>query len=114
MSSEPGMIEVEVAFALPHEQRIIALQVAQGTSALEAVQQSGILGHFPIIDIDAAAIGIFSRVLDGKSMPLPGDYVLQPRDRVEIYRPLQLDPKQVRLLRAARTKKARQSQKSGR
>lgn len=107
MSLDAQIIEVEVAFALPHEQRIIALKVQHGTSALEAVRQSGILEAFPSINIDTAVMGIFSRALDGKTNPLPQDYVLEPGDRVEIYRPLQLDPKQVRLLRAAKAKKAR-------
>lgn len=107
MSADAQIIEVEVAFALPQEQRIIALQVQSGTTALEAVRQSGILEAYPMIDINTAVMGIFSRVLDGKSTPLPQDHVLAPGDRVEIYRPLQLDPKQVRLLRATKAKKAR-------
>ena len=107
MSAETEIIGVEVAFALPQLQRIIALQVPHGTSALDAVHRSGMLDAFPEINIDTAVMGIFSRVLDGKSAPLPQDYALQPGDRVEIYRPLQLDPKQVRLLRASKTKKAR-------
>lgn len=107
MSADAQTIAVEVAFALPHEQRIISLHVLPGTSALEAVHQSGILAALPLLDIETAVLGIFSRILDGKSSPLPEDYMLQAGDRVEIYRPLQLDPKQVRLLRAAKAKKAR-------
>lgn len=113
MSGQSELILVEVAYALPSEQRIIALQVPRGTTAVEAVQLSGILQLFPQIDPytelqfnpQAIPMGIFSRPLDGKSSPLPQDYVLKERDRVEIYRPLQVDPMQARQLRAARARK---------
>lgn len=103
------MIDVEVAYALVHEQRIIPVQVPVGTTALEAVRLSHIVDIFAEIDPDTASLGIFSRVLDGKASPPPQDYVLQAHDRVEIYRPLLLDPKQTRLLRAARAKKAKKA-----
>lgn len=102
-------IAVEVAYALPERQRIVQLQVRQGTSAMEAVLRSGIVSEFPEIDPATAPMGIFSRSLDGKTLPLPQDYPLQARDRVEIYRPLQLDPKEARL---ARAKRARDNRKA--
>lgn len=107
--SESGLplITVEVAYALPERQRIIALEVVQGCTAYEAVLQSGILAEFPQIDPEQVDMGIFSHILDGKSLPLPKDYRLKPKDRVEIYRPLLLDPKQARLLRAERAKSKR-------
>lgn len=109
MSDSPHqeMIDVEVAYALAHEQRIIPVHVPVGTTALEAVKFSRIVDAFPDIDPDTASVGIFSRLLDGKASPLPQDYVLKAHDRVEIYRPLQLDPMQARLLRAARARKAK-------
>jgi putative ubiquitin-RnfH superfamily antitoxin RatB of RatAB toxin-antitoxin module len=73
------------------------------------VLQSGIVREFPEIDPEQADMGIFSHNLDGKSLPLPKDYRLKAGDRVEIYRPLLLDPNQARLLRAARVKKTRKS-----
>lgn len=94
------LINVEVAYALPDKQRIISLQVNPGTSAYEAVVQSGIVSEFPDIDPDASAMGIFAKHLDGKARPLPKDYELKAGDRVEIYRPLTIDPKQARLQRA--------------
>ena len=97
-------ISVEVAFALPDQQQIIQLSVLPGTTALEAVIQSGIAVQFPIIKPDTAAMGIFSRVLDGRVNPTPAEYVLRAGDRVEVYRPLLLDPKQARLVRAARNR----------
>lgn len=98
-------IVVEVAYALPERQKIIALNVAPGTTALEAVRRSGIAVHFPDIDVDSADMGIFSKALDGKALPVPAEYVLEEHDRVEIYRPLQIDPKAARLARAEKAKK---------
>jgi uncharacterized protein len=95
-----AMIGVEVAYATPERQLIIALQVAEGTTAYEAVIQSGITAEFEGIDPQRDPMGIFSRPLDGKSSPLPAEYELQVGDRVEIYRPLIIDPKQARLKRA--------------
>lgn len=98
---EQALISVEVAYATPERQLILTLEVPRGTSAYEAVRLSKISDEFPAIDIDSDPMGIFSKVLDGKSMPGPRDYHLSPRDRVEIYRPLTIDPKQARLNRAA-------------
>lgn len=96
------MIRVEVAYALPDRQILIALQLDEGTTALQAVQMSGIAGKIDGLDLSVVSMGIYSRLLDGRASPLPADYVLRDHDRVELYRPLQLDPKQARLLRAAR------------
>lgn len=103
------LIEVEVAYALPDRQRIVELKVEVGCTAYEAVLRSGIVVEFPQIDPDHADMGIFSHKLDGKALPLPKDYRLKAKDRVEIYRPLLLDPKQARLLRAARVQAKRKS-----
>ncbi len=94
-------ITVEVAYALPERQRIIRLTVPQGTSMLEAVRLSGIAEHFPGLDIDNSAMGIF-----GKAVPRPAERVLTEGERVEIYRPLIADPKEVRKQRAARARDA--------
>lgn len=97
-------IRVEVAYARPERQRIIELLVDRGTTALEAARLSNIAAEFPEIDLGQADMGIFSRPLDGKAMPAPSEYVLEERDRVEIYRPLLLDPKEARLERARKAK----------
>lgn len=102
MTIVPADIEIEVAFATPAKQRIIAMKVPRGTTAREAAELSGIAEEFPEIDLDAAVMGIFSRKLDGKRAPAPGDYVLKPRDRIEIYRPLHITPMEARKLRTAR------------
>lgn len=97
-------ITVEVAYALPERQKLISLQVPPGTTALEAVKQSGILQAFPEIDLAESKLGIFSQVLGTKGLPPAEEYQMQERDRVEIYRPLLADPKEVRRKRAAEAK----------
>ncbi|AZZ94218.1 RnfH family protein [Hahella sp. KA22] len=88
-------IQVEVAYALPEQQKIIPLAVVEGTTAYEAVQMSGVTHFFPQIELESAKMGIF-----GKTIPDPKSHVLREGDRVEIYRPLKIDPKQARLNRA--------------
>ena len=103
--SEKQTIAVEVVYALPHKQAIIPLQVAEGTTALEAAQQSGITGRFEGIDLENAKLGIFGKVVSPKQ-------VLHEGERVEIYRPLIADPKEVRKARAARAKERRAKEKA--
>lgn len=94
------LIEVEVAYATPQRQLIVPITVPVGTTALQAVQQSNIAAEFPEINIQKDPMGIFSKPLDGKGRPQPADYLLSAGDRVEIYRPLIIDPKAARLQRA--------------
>lgn len=94
MSNE---ILVEVAYALPQQQLIVELMVPQGTTAEQAVQQSRILQKFPEIDLAQNKLGIFGKLVKA-------DTVLRERDRVEIYRALIADPKEVRRQRAAEGK----------
>ncbi|WP_461516609.1 RnfH family protein [Porticoccus sp.] len=98
------LITVEVAYALPQRQQLTTLQVAPGTTAYEAVQQSGIVQQFPEIDLDNAKMGIFGQALGTKGLKPPKEHVLQAGDRVEIYRPLIADPKEVRKRRAEKAK----------
>ena len=86
-------IRVEVVYGTAQRQVLRALDVEPGCTALQAIERSGIRAAFPEIPPRPAAIGIFSRKVDG-------DQVLQDGDRVEIYRPLIADPKQVRRERA--------------
>ena len=97
-------ITVEVAYGNAERQLIVALEVPLGTTAYEAVLLSKIRNEFEKIDPESDPMGIFSNLLDGKSRPLPKDYVLKARDRVEIYRPLLIDPKQARRSRAENKK----------
>ncbi len=92
-------IHVEVAFALPDKQSIIPLSVPQGTSMYDAVTLSGICEKYPEIDLDNSSMGIF-----GKAENNPKTVILKEGDRVEIYRPLIADPKEVRKKRAEAAK----------
>ncbi|WP_045224759.1 RnfH family protein [Methyloterricola oryzae] len=89
-------MKVEVAYARPDVQVILALEVAEATTAEGAIRQSGILERFPEIDLAQNRIGIFS-----KACKL--DQILRSGDRVEIYRPLIADPKEARRNRAAKS-----------
>ncbi|SHF13085.1 hypothetical protein SAMN04487965_1438 [Microbulbifer donghaiensis] len=105
-------IAVEVVYALPHEQRLMRLLVQPGTTALEALVRSGIPEEYPEVDPATAKLGIFGQALGTKGL-LPADqYVLQPGDRVEVYRPLIADPKQARKQRAEKAKKLAERQKA--
>ena len=94
-------IQVEVAYALPDKQKIIAIDVVPGTTMMQAVEASRIVDELPELDLSAAKFGIF-----GKAVRAPDSEVLKAGDRVEIYRPLIIDPKQARANRAAKAKKA--------
>lgn len=99
------LINVEVVYALPDRQKLIPLRVAAGTTMFEAVQQSGITGYFPELSLEHASMGIFSKV-----EPNPKSRVLQEGERVEIYRPLVVDPKDNRKERARQAKEKRAGQ----
>lgn len=90
-------IRVEVAYAEPQQQVLIALELPHPCTLQQAIEQSGILQQFPQVDLSRNKVGIF-----GKVKPL--DTLLQAQDRVEIYRPLRADPKDLRRQRAARNK----------
>ncbi|MBP5980744.1 MAG: RnfH family protein [Halomonas sp.] len=93
-------LPVEVAFALPAKQRLVALQVPHGTTARQAVTLANLPELFPELSEDTfskAALGIF-----GKALRNPETQTLRAGDRVEVYRPLQIDPKAARLERAKR------------
>jgi putative ubiquitin-RnfH superfamily antitoxin RatB of RatAB toxin-antitoxin module len=86
---------VEVAYARPDTQLILSVDVDETATIKEAIVLSGILDHFPEIDLDKNKVGIF-----GKITRL--DQNLREKDRVEIYRPLIADPKASRKKRAAK------------
>ena len=91
-------IVVEVTYATPNKQLIIPVNVPQGTIVRDAIELSGIKKEFPEINLDTDPVGIF-----GKHTTL--DHVLREKDRVEIYRPLIADPKEIRRQRAEQGKK---------
>ena len=86
-------IPVEVAYATPERQLIITLMVDEGTTALQAARASGIDDEFEGLSIDPDMLGIFGR-------KCPPDQQLREGDRVELYRELIADPKELRRRRA--------------
>lgn len=90
------MIRVEVAYALADEQKIIALNVHPETSIYEAIIQSKIHDFFPQINLETDTVGIFGKVIKD-----PKSTLLREGDRIEIYRPLLADPKEIRARKAA-------------
>lgn len=96
---EVSRIKVEVVYALPGQQMAVRLDVPEGTTAAQAVMLSQLIEKFPEIRLDGQnKLGIFGRL----TKP---DTVLRQGDRVEIYRALLADPKEVRKRRAAEGKK---------
>jgi len=85
---------IEVAYATPDKQIILECHIDSGTSPRDAIRQSGIELHFPEIDLENCDIGVFGKAI-------AADYELQDGDRIEIYRPLIADPKEIRRQRAA-------------
>lgn len=86
-------INIEIVYALPDEQILLKKTVASGTTIAEALETSGILIKHPEIDLTVNKLGIFGKLSKA-------DVVLRDKDRVEIYRPLIADPKEVRRKRA--------------
>lgn len=97
-------INVELVYALAEEQTLLKFSIAKGTTLLDAIMASGILEKHPEINLTQNPVGIYS-----KQIIEPQSYILQPNDRIEIYRTLIADPKESRRLRA---KKIQQGSKS--
>lgn len=97
MSDPAGQIRVELVYALPDEQKIFSFHLPEGATVRQGIEQSGILEKYPEIDLEKNKLGIFAKL----TKP---DAVLHDRDRIEIYRPLIADPKEVRKQRAAESK----------
>lgn len=86
-------MKVEVAYARPERQRLITLDLAPGATASDAVRASGLADEYPDIDPEDTPLGVFGQACAPTT-------VLRAGDRVEIYRPLQVDPKEARRRRA--------------
>ncbi|MGL5105962.1 MAG: RnfH family protein [Plesiomonas shigelloides] len=91
-------IHVEVAYALPNVQRVLSLSVLDTATVEEIILRSGILQMCPDIDLRVNRVGVYSRMVKLSDRVHDGD-------RIEIYRPLLADPKEMRRLRAERAKK---------
>lgn len=98
-------ITVEVAYALPDRQALLTLSVSSAASVEQIIQQSGILQQFPQIDLRAQKVGVWSR-------PVKLDDNVREGDRIEIYRPLIADPKDLRRRRAEKAKEEGRADKT--
>jgi hypothetical protein len=92
-----ALFQIEIIYALPHSQILKKINVFAGCTIEQAILRCGILDQFPEIDLTKNKLGIFGKF----AQP---DAILHPYDRVEIYRPLVIDPKDARRIRA-KTKK---------
>ncbi|MDD4963879.1 MAG: RnfH family protein [Gallionella sp.] len=86
-------INIEVVYALSDHQTFLRQSVAPGTTVGQAIEQCGVLGKHPEISLAKNKLGIFGKLTKA-------DAVLRDKDRIEIYRPLIADPKEVRRQRA--------------
>lgn len=83
------MLNIEIVYALPDRQVLKTMQVSAGTTVREAALQSGLEAGFPELDVQTVKLGIFGKLVKD-------DTVLREKDRVEMYRPLLIDPKEAR------------------
>lgn len=91
----PELLSIEVAYAKPGQQALIALELPAPASIATAIDASGIRSHFPELNEAHLTVGIFGRVC-------PMGQLLKSGDRIEIYRPLIHNPKEARRIRAAK------------
>jgi putative ubiquitin-RnfH superfamily antitoxin RatB of RatAB toxin-antitoxin module len=99
-----GRIVIEVAYARPDEQVIVQVALVDNATAKLAIEASGLLARYPEIDLNINKVGVFGKLVE---LEQP----LRNKDRVEIYRPLQADPKESRRRRAAAAATMKQSTK---
>lgn len=93
MSEMGEEIQVEVAYGLEREQVVLQVRLPKGATVAEAILRSGMLERYPEIDLRRSGVGVYGRLVRF-------DASLHDRDRVEVYRPLNADPKEVRRKRA--------------
>lgn len=92
-------MKVQVVYALPETQTVIALELPEGATLEAAIQQSKICEKHSEINLETQKVGIYGEIV-------PRDTVLRDGDRVEIYRPLFLTPMEARRLRASKGSKS--------
>jgi len=97
LKSQSEKIQVEVVYGLGHRQRLLSLSLEPGSTVEQAIKESGIIDFFPEIDLTENKVGIWNRVVKLST-------VLDDLDRIEVYRPLIADPKEVRKRRAEKAK----------
>jgi putative ubiquitin-RnfH superfamily antitoxin RatB of RatAB toxin-antitoxin module len=92
-----GLMQIEVAYALPTKQSLVDVAIKEGATVEEVIQASNLLNEYPDIDLSSTKVGIWSRVVKLRDTVKDGD-------RIEIYRPLIADPKEIRKRRAEKAK----------
>jgi len=97
---EAAQLRVEVVYALPERQSLVVVSLPPPATARQAVVASGLLQRHPDIELDEATLGVFGTVV-------VHDHALRDGDRVEIYRPLKIDPREARRLLARRQRTMR-------
>ncbi|MCI2285219.1 RnfH family protein [Colwellia sp. MSW7] len=99
MEAQPNRktIQIEVVYGLAHKQKLLSLSVDEGITVEQAIIESGMLTLFPDIDLSKNKVGIWNKAVKLST-------VVEDLDRVEIYRPLIADPKEVRKRRAEKAK----------
>ncbi len=97
MMEQAQQIQIEVVYGTPTKQELLMITVDDGITIEQAIQQSGILNSFPEIDLSINKVGIWNRTAKLSDS-------VKDLDRIEIYRPLIADPKEVRRRRAEKAK----------
>ena len=87
------MLEIEIVYGLANRQVLKSMTVAEGTTVREAALKSGLEVEFPELDLQQVPLGIFGKAVKDET-------VLRDSDRIEVYRPLLIDPKEARRKRA--------------
>jgi putative ubiquitin-RnfH superfamily antitoxin RatB of RatAB toxin-antitoxin module len=101
-NADAEKIVVEVVYGDADRQKLLSLDVVVGTTVYAVAEQSGIVKFFPELDLANASMGIF-----GKVVAKPKEQIIRSGERVEIYRPLLVDPMESRKARAAKVKARR-------
>jgi putative ubiquitin-RnfH superfamily antitoxin RatB of RatAB toxin-antitoxin module len=96
-SINDGKVTIEVVYGVPHKQKILTLILAEGSTVEQAILASGVIDLFPEIDLKVNKVGIWNKAVKLSQ-------VLNDLDRIEVYRPLIADPKDVRKRRAEKAK----------
>lgn len=94
---EDNQLHIEVVYGVPNKQELLSVTVSENTTVEQAIKESGILSLFPEIDLSVNKVGVWNRTVKLSE-------VLRDTDRIEIYRPLIADPKEVRKRRAEKAK----------
>lgn len=100
-----AMIQIEVVYGLAHKQKLLSLPVAEGITVEQAIIESGIIELFPEIDLKVNKVGVWNKAVKLSD-------TVQDLDRIEVYRPLIADPKEVRKRRAEKAKEEGRADKT--